>query len=1047
MSLPELFGAYLLHHRLAQGTTSEVFLAQTTGEYPRICAVKRILPGLAALPEFPERFRRDAALLVRLTQGNLVQVLEVGAVEERPFVAMELIDGIELEELIGQVPEQGPLPPELALYLGLEVCEALSYLHLRRREESGATLLADSPWPLEAMLAFDGVVKVVDLGGFGALRLGQQPVDRVLHSPGYSSPEVIHKRPLDARSDLFAVGVMLWEILAGRRLIADPEGYVRAVLAGDWCAPLLVRKDATGDVIRLVSELLSLDPERRPTTVEEVRRRLVEGLRRVAPTYGSAALSQLLWRRCRSLIGRHEQHIAELVQRTSTEPKRAGVMRTATYGRAGEPRRVLAPAPPLQVGDPIPGTRYRMVRALGRGGCAEVYAAQHVDLDRQVAIKIISPQLAVDDVATTQFRLEARACSRVRHPNIVDVIDFGELTDGRFFFAMELLEGQSLAEVLSHEGALSPERAVGIFRQIVKALGAAHDQGIVHRDLKPENVMLIHRDGRDDFVKVLDFGVMALASEERGQRVGTAGYMAPEQSRGEKPSSAMDIYGVGTTLYEALAGELPYCAESLDDFVRMQAEQPPPALRSRSRAANVPAALERVVQRALERDPKARHPSMADLEADLIRAQHEAGLQTEWDDLPPPGQVQDQRAPSREVRPSPRRGGRAWIAALALGVGLASAGGLVLWRTRQPSPKPPAKTTPIPRPASPVESPVVQDLLRRVDAAAAVGRFTHPPGENAFDLLRELDRQVPGSGRTAEARRRLARSLSGAADRLIAAGLPRSARTLYEEALLFDPTLPLPAEGRALAPSSPPRRPEADVAEVAWLLSQVQIAVAEGRYVRPPQQSALHFLERLRRVDPSGAKTAEARKVMTGNLRRKADDLWQRGEVAAALPLYQMVLLLDPSDAIARGRSRPAVDAGVPRVTPRVAAKPAVEPVDPARAGALVIEGRQLLGEGKLAEARRRFMAAIAANPKDPRALTGLASIAFEESQYTKTIELARRSLAMDRRQVQAHLLLGDAYFKLLRHDDAVASWQEVLKLDATNRSATRRIAKVRQEK
>ncbi len=195
MSLPELFGSYLLHHRLARGTTSEVFLAQTTGDFPRLCAVKCILPEVAVLQGFGERFRHDAALLVRMIHGNLVQVLEVGAVEERLFIAMEQIDGVTLPELLERIEDHGPLPPELALYVGLELCEAVTYINQHRREAAGAANFpSDAPWPLEVMLAFDGVVKIMDLGSYGAIRLGQQKVSQLFQAPGYAVPEVIQKR-------------------------------------------------------------------------------------------------------------------------------------------------------------------------------------------------------------------------------------------------------------------------------------------------------------------------------------------------------------------------------------------------------------------------------------------------------------------------------------------------------------------------------------------------------------------------------------------------------------------------------------------------------------------------------------------------------------------------------------------------------------------------------------------------------------------------------------------------------------------------------------
>ncbi|MCA9671699.1 MAG: serine/threonine protein kinase, partial [Myxococcales bacterium] len=654
MALPELFGSYLLHHQLARGGTSEVFLAQTTGEFPRLCTIKRIRRELASLPEFNERFRRDAELLVRLQHGNVVQVLEVGAVEQQPFIAMEHIDGVEVSELVEKTAEQGALPPELCLHVAIEMCEAAAHLRMRRREREGSAASAhDAPWPLELMISFDGAVKIVDLGSFGALRLGSQPVRRLMRSPGYALPEVVLKRELGASADVFAVGLVLWEMLAGRRLVADdPEGYVRAVLDGRFEAPPIERRDVPGDVIRLCAEALQLDPAARLAGLEPLRKRLVESLRRVAPAYGSGAVSRLLWQRFPQLIGRAEALVARVAADApamSVSPsERAG--RTDTYGlydgdSAPKPRA-------LKVGERIPGTRYRLVRMLGRGGSASVFAGQHIDLERQVAIKILSPQLQNNSEAISQFRLEARACSRISHPNIVDVIDFGELADGRFFFAMELVDGVSLADVLAKRPALSIERVIPIVRQVCKAIHAAHGQGIIHRDIKPENVMLVRRDDRESFVKVLDFGVMAHASDRQRVRVGTPGYMAPEQVAGERPTPAMDIYGLGCMFYELLASKTPYPHEPLEKFIHLQATKPPPALRSHAHAANVHEAIERVILRCLERDPEARYASMEELESAVVAAQREAEIETEWDDLAVPGQS---AATTRRVAEPPKR--------------------------------------------------------------------------------------------------------------------------------------------------------------------------------------------------------------------------------------------------------------------------------------------------------------------------------------------------------------------------------------------------------
>jgi len=1019
--------------------------------------VKVVRPEVAALPGFAQRFRDDAALLVRLIHGNLVQVLEVGAVEERMFVAMELIDGIELSELISQVPVQGPLPAELALYVGLEMCEAVTYLQLHRSESTGASTFApDTPWPLELMLSFDGVIKVIDLGSFGAIHLGQQRVSSLFQSPGYAVPEVILKRPLDQRTDMFAIGLVMWELLEGRRLVSgDPERYVHDVLAGSWSAPLVRRKDVAGDVIRLVNTMLSLDPAKRPGGVEAVRTRLVAALRRVAPAYGSSSVARLLWQRCQHMIRDTELMVTDVIRVASTDRDFPTGLPTQSFGHASTVDRPVGPPAPLQPGDPVPGTRYRIVRQVGQGGSAEVFAAQHVDLDRQVAIKVLSSQLASNSAAIAQFRMEARACSRVGHPNIVDVIDFGELEDGRFFFAMELLNGESLADVLDTHGKLPTARAIGIFRQIARALQATHKHGIVHRDLKPENVMLVTRDGRQDHVKLLDFGVMAFGAQASGRAVGTTGYMAPEQVRGEAPSPAMDIYALGATLYETLTGVPAYPAETYEEFVEQQASHPPLALRAQPDSADLPEGLERVVHRAMERDPGARHPSMADFEADLVRAQREAGIQTDWDDLPDPSEERvDRRSGKlRAVEPARRPSTRLWVVAAVISLAAAlTLGAAQLFTEDPPPPRVVAASPPPPPRGSPAPPAEVTALLRRAEQAAAEGRFTHPEGESALDLLRRLERSHPGDRQAAELRARIARLLEGAGDRLVSSGMERSARTLYHEALLFAPgsqRLARLAELKAMSRAAAGKnRPEARLAEVAWLLSRVQLAMMEGRYITPPGRNALQLLVRLKQVDPSGERLAEAQRSMSRTLRERADRLWGQGAADEARQLYRLALVLDPTDALARKRSQEAV-AEPARAPARTAAAPAarVEPrkTDTELARRQVAEGRQLLEQGKLAEARARFLSAVEANPREAQARIGLASVAFERTDYTQAVELARQVVHMYPRAIQGHIILGDAYFKLLRYDEARRSWERALQLDPENRHASRRIERLRQ--
>ncbi|MBK6847662.1 MAG: protein kinase [Proteobacteria bacterium] len=663
------------------------------------------------------------------------------------------------------------------------------------------------------MLSFDGVVKVIALGSCGALRLTQQRLADVLAAPGYAAPERVLQQPLDGRAEVFSVGLVLWELLAGRRLlIADPEGYVRGVLDGTWQAPLLTRPDVPTDIIRLVAQMLLVDREARPGTLEQARARLVGSLRRLAPDFGTGAVASLLLRRYPKLIGQTHQLADTLMRRALTVKASSVAPRTLSLGRSGAVDRPRGPLTPLKPGARIPGTRYRMVRALGHGGGAEVIAAQHIDLERQAALKILTPDLALQSEAIAQFRLEARTCSRIGHPNIVDVVDFGELDDGRFFFAMELLRGETLAGRLDRSARLPPGQAIGIFRQITRAVQAAHEHGIIHRDLKPENVMLIEKDGRADFVKVLDFGVMAFAEDERGERVGTPGYMAPEQLLRAKPSTAIDIWALGATLYEALCGELPYGGETVETYHAQLRSAAAPALRSRKGGRDLPPSLERVVHRALERDPTARHPSAADFEADLVRAQRQAGITSPWDDLPLPERVRDRRPSTPTDRgPLIARRRRAVLAAIATAVTVL--GGLALGYFGSPARRPQAPpvtargvtlaTTTVP-PARPATSaaratraprltpaPTALPQERPASVSAAAPRVARPAKADAPGARSRPSTPPPAARAAAAARDReqpaRARTLAARGEVLLAQLQLLAAEEAFRNAIAADP--------------------------------------------------------------------------------------------------------------------------------------------------------------------------------------------------------------------------------------------------------------------
>ncbi|HEY4394680.1 MAG TPA: protein kinase, partial [Polyangia bacterium] len=258
-------------------------------------------------------------------------------------------------------------------------------------------------------------------------------------------------------------------------------------------------------------------------------------------------------------------------------------------------------------------SRYRVLRKIGEGGMGTVYAGEHVEIGKGVAIKILHPAYSTQQDLVERFRREARAASRIGHPHIIDVTDFGSTEDGCAYFVMEHLDGIDLADVLSHERRLAPERACQIAIQICRALAAAHAAGVIHRDLKPENIFLVARDGQADFVKVLDFGIARSMGRARrltnpGVAMGTPEYMAPEQAEGGAVDHRSDIYSVGALIYEMVSGSPPQLSRDKELI-------PPRGIK-----ADVPEELDRIVVRALAANPAERYQSMAQLEYDMVKS-------------------------------------------------------------------------------------------------------------------------------------------------------------------------------------------------------------------------------------------------------------------------------------------------------------------------------------------------------------------------------------------------------------------------------------------
>ena len=273
------------------------------------------------------------------------------------------------------------------------------------------------------------------------------------------------------------------------------------------------------------------------------------------------------------------------------------------------------------VGEVI-GDRYELEELVGSGGMSSVYRARDRLLERHVALKVLHHHFTFDEEYVERFRREARAVAQLAHPNIVTVIDRGE-ADGRQFIVFEYIDGRSLKELLERDGPLPARRALALAIGVARGLAYAHEHGIVHRDVKPQNVLL-NGDGR---AKVTDFGIARSLDVDgvtrSGTVLGTSNYIAPEQASGRQVEPGTDVYSLGVVLFELLTGQVPFPGESFVAVAMRHVSEPPPSvLESRP---DCPPRVARAIERALEKDPADRFPTMDAFAAELEACLAELG--------------------------------------------------------------------------------------------------------------------------------------------------------------------------------------------------------------------------------------------------------------------------------------------------------------------------------------------------------------------------------------------------------------------------------------
>jgi serine/threonine-protein kinase len=621
--LPRRFERYTLLKRLARGGMGEVLLAASGGieGAERPVVVKIIRKEHETDRSFLARFLDEARIQAQLQHPGVAQILEATSDQEgKPYVVVEHIEGRNLSDVRSRASQLGVRIswPE-AVALGIMLGEALAHVHERTDAEGKhLDIVHRDLSPQNVMVSYGGELKLIDFGTARAENRRCHTVAGIVFAkPGYVAPEVANNTPGAAPSDLYAFGIMLWELIAGRRfLIGDASQHMALVGAGKRNpAPLAQLIGAPSELDQIIAKLTATKIEDRYPGAAKAVSELGRLLQR-APSMADGD---------RSVRGR----VSSLMRRLyPAEParSRSEFARLVAEYRAAEARPLPIPASPeppaAEAADPslLAGTPYKLVSELGRGSMGVVYQALHVDLSRTVALKLLDPD-KLGGSAVDRFRAEARSIAQLSHDNLIKVFDFGVAQDGRPYYAMEYLVGESLERKLAKDGELAYREAVGIVLQAARALEAAHGAGVLHRDVKPGNLLL----SASGVVKLFDFGLAgepstaAVADSEAVHVVGTPEYMAPEQASGGTADARSDIYALGAVLYELVTGYQPHVATTLVELLDLKRRVPPLPASERRPEAGIPKSLDALLASMLSVEPGKRPQSATELCASLER--------------------------------------------------------------------------------------------------------------------------------------------------------------------------------------------------------------------------------------------------------------------------------------------------------------------------------------------------------------------------------------------------------------------------------------------
>lgn len=667
----------------------------------------------------------------------------------------------------------------------------------------------------------------------------------------------------------------------------------------------------------------------------------------------------------------HMQTLAGVGHTQRWLPRPAGAVTLPSAGSSSSPATDESGCLRLRPGSVIPGTRVCVDGWLGEGATSVVYRGLHIDLGRPLAIKVLR-QTGSPEATCERFLAEARLTSKLDSEFVVEVVDFGHLPDGRLYYAMELLDGHPLDEILRRR-SLPVAQVVALLRMACKGLQTVHEHGVVHRDIKPGNMMVISKRKRERLV-IVDFGIATPAGEAPLEVRGTPQTMAPEQICGGVVDARTDVYALGCSAFHMLTGTPFGHGENVSAILALHLEPTRPRI---GPMQGVPKPLADVIHRCLELCPEDRFESARELEAALCEAQIAAGLVDAGEHLEPPDVEPQRRARIVTGLSSPKRrvSARSTLAALLCSVVLLLVGGG--WaRSRMV--------------AAEIDATRVEELVAAARDAADRSYFVYPsPREEvrtAYQHVVELEHwdgpaAALADDQAAALRAELGQALLTLGDRSWDEPEAQGyARDYYAQALIFDPSL---ARARD--------RVGMTFGELAELRNK---AVTDSFSVAELEVASALVLD-------GGAPVLMPAVAASGP--RSRDPRPRTLDGAKAMPT--------PSK---QGTANEA-SADVPR--------------DPVRARSLVRSAKRAQRAGRSAEARELYQRALLLDDRSAEAYAGLADACFDDGDHQLGLRYAKLAVRRAPSVARYRLQLGDAYYRVARHDDAIAEYRKAAAL------------------